>query len=201
VDKASASQTGSTWTDHSTPPTNSPFANRPFYDESFTSLNSDDHILLQAPFRPEDKHKDSEITDDDALSSVSDILGGLNETLSVRKREPPRCIHEIATPSIHGSPAKLPSTPPRKSTSNFSRNWSSEHPKDSFVGNSSGWSETSPPIRYSGYIKPVDEESEIASFELTKSFSTTTSERSAGMLVQAGSHRPSTVHINDEFRF
>jgi hypothetical protein len=183
IDAASTFQ--SAWTDYSTPLNNSPFTTRPFDDESFTSFNTDDHPLLQPPFEPKTTEANpKEITDDDALSSVSDILGGLSGTLNLRHREQPRCIHEIPTPPfVPISPSKLPSTPPRNSPSNFSRNWCPEHSKDLCMCNVFGSPQRSPSVRYSGYIEPVDEDSEIASFELSRSISTTP-EQSLDVLVQ-----------------
>jgi len=176
VDAASVFQSSSTWTDHSIPLNNSPFTSRPFDNESFTSLNTDDHPLLQPPFEPMMKAKQKDPKEDDALSSVSDILTGLPETWNLVPKERPRCIHEIQPPSVVNSPRKIPSTPPRGSTSNF---WSPEH-SDDFCS----FSERSPPVRYNGYIEPVDEEFEVASFELSRSI--LSSEPSFEVLVQVG---------------
>jgi len=176
VDAASVFQSSSTWTDHSTPLNNSPFTSRQFDNESFTSLNTDDHPLLQPPFEPTIEAEQKDPKEDDALSSVSDILTGLPETWNPLHMERPRCIHEIQPPFVPISRRKIPSTPPRGSTSNF---WSPKHSED-FCSSS----ETSPPVRYSGYIEPVDEESEVASFELSRSISS--SEPSFDIPVQVG---------------
>lgn len=187
LEEESAFRTGSTWTEYSTLPTNSLFASRPFDDESFTNLNTDDHPLLQPPFNPKPMEvKQTEIQEDDAFSSVSDILDGFPETLNPRQRDRPRCIHEIlpSPPSVLVSHSKLPLTPPQESGSSFSRNWSPDRPKDSYIF---GSPIRSPSVRYSGYIEAVDEESEIASFELNRSISTTSqSERSFDVFVQVG---------------
>jgi hypothetical protein len=185
VDAASVFQTNSTWTERSTPLNDSPFTTRPFDNESFTSLNTDDHPLLQPPFQPNIIEAKKKVTkDDDALSSVSDILTGLPETWKPLHRERPRCIHEIPSPSsVLNSRNKLPSTPPRESIPNFPTSWCPEHSKDFCMCRFSG---RSPPVRYSGYIEPVDEDSELASFELSRSISTT-SEPSFDTLLHVGS--------------
>lgn len=121
----------------------------------------------------------NEVEDDDELSSISDVFGGFPETLNQSQRKPPRCIHEISSP-ILGSSNKLPSTPPR-SNPNLSRSWCPEHFNKPCRCNSFHSPERSPPVRYTGYIESVDEESEIASFELNRSMSGA-SERDFDML-------------------
>jgi len=158
LDAESVFQTGSTITTGSSRPSGhlfSPFVKN-MDQKSTTSLNSQNH-------------PDKSTFNDDYSDDVSDVLSALPP---FTKSYPPKSIHEIPSPSLlFSGNIQCPSDPPDNKDLNGykSRNISS-------IGNSNSLRDFSPDhsrssVRYTGYIEPVDEDFELASFELSKSIS------------------------------
>ena len=175
IDAASIFQTGSTTTESTRPlhQNMSTFTSRLLDNESSTSSITTDHPLLLAPFQSDShhlSHMDEKEEEGDALSLISDIPSASPEP---HERDPPRCIHEVPSPLSCFAHYGSPSTPPRASFSPEGQRCCPEHSTASCSYDLSGVSPIrSPPVRYGGHIELIDEETEIASFELSRSMST-----------------------------
>lgn len=124
--------------------------------ESVTSLNTGDH---------EEAHSQDEDTE-----STSDILSALSP-FTHPTRLPPQCIHEVPPPSLLfsldlpvASESSTGRTPYEGDCDTSLQNTTPiEH---DHIGDRSHSS-----VRYHGFIEPVDEDLELASFESTRSMS------------------------------
>lgn len=148
---------------------------------SVSTLQPDDLSLLRSPKDSMAGEPDISV-DGTVLSSVSDILGvqqSFSQILSATPRMEPLCIHQIPppTPMSQTTPflfsegriisSTPPTTPPR---SHKNLHICPEHLLSPSCRCELVTSPVrSPPIRFAGYIQQVDEESEIASFELSRS--------------------------------
>ena len=169
IDAASIFQTGSTTTESTRPLHHnmSTFTSRLLDNESSTSITTDPPLLL-APFQSDSHHSlhMDEKEEGDAFSLISDIPSASPEP---HERDPPRCIHEVPSPLSCFVHYGSPSTPPRAYFSPEGQRCCPEH---STAYDLSVSPIRSPPVRYGGHIELIDEETEIASFELSRSMST-----------------------------
>ncbi|KAF9528050.1 hypothetical protein CPB83DRAFT_855240 [Crepidotus variabilis] len=156
------------------------------YNSSFdspTSSKLDDLSILRSPQEPNIEGTTDISMDGTVLSSVSNILGVL-PSFSQSLPTPPQtspdpllCIHQVPSPyppSLLFSRSQLPSPTPPSTPPPQSLDGSAcpEHVLSRSCSCDLTTSPVrSPPIRYSGFIGQVDEESEIADFELSQSLS------------------------------
>jgi hypothetical protein len=125
--------------------------------ESVTSHNTSDH-------------EDEGYSQDEESGDTSDILSALSP-FTKPNRLPPQCIHEIPSPSLLFSLDIPAVTPPKlwpfTGDTRFcdcdaslynTLHIEHDHKRD----------KSRPPIRYNGFIEPVDEDMELASFENTR---------------------------------
>ena len=103
-------------------------------------------------------------TFDDQSDIVSDV-----HSFHRPSTNPPRCIHQVSSPSLlfSGNP-QLPLSPGRPSVASTPP-IERDHPN----------TQSHRSIRTTGFIQPVDEEAELASFERSRSISLSTSSRDA----------------------
>jgi len=126
--------------------------------ESVTSLNTG-------------SHEDEAHSQDEDTESTSDILSALSP-FPQPIRLPPQCIHEVPSPSLLFSldhpvatlSKSMAGTPGEGYCDTSLYNTPSI--EDDFIGNRSHSS-----VRYDGFIEPVDEDLEVASFENSRSVS------------------------------
>ncbi|CAA7259395.1 unnamed protein product [Cyclocybe aegerita] len=144
-------------------PTLSPFLRPSSREESITSIHDPNGSHLDDNHNPTNNY-DTE--DDEILSSVSDVLGNLSPFKQLNDE---RC-----TPSLN--PNCILNRNPSH-TRYLSRKNSVPESfvplEDSFRLSANQSPNTS--VRFTGYIEPVDEDEEVASFELSRSISSTAS--------------------------
>jgi len=162
IDAESISQGSSTVTGSAkkSQQTFSPFIS-PNGRESVTSLNTGDH-------------EDDAQSQDDDTESTSDILSALSP-FTQPNRLPPQCIHEVPSPSVLFS-LDLPVATHPKSKASTRRTlgegdcdtslYNTTPIEHDYIGDRSRSS-----VRYDGFIEPVDEDMELASFESSRSMS------------------------------
>lgn len=129
--------------------------------ESVTSLNTGDH-------------EDEAHSQDEDIESTSDILSALSP-FTQPTRLPPQCIHEVPSPSLLFSFDLPVATPPKSKA--FTRHTLGKDDHDTFLYNATPiehdytGDRSHSSVRYDGFIEPVDEDLELASFESTRSMS------------------------------
>ncbi|KAJ3504096.1 hypothetical protein NLJ89_g8114 [Agrocybe chaxingu] len=171
----------------------SPFLHPSSREESVTSVHDPNASFLHNPNNPANNY-DTE--DDEVLSSVSDVLGNLSplKQLNRRAAQPqvhvhpqPQCIHEVElelpmtsllfsqdTSQVGPTSPTSPESPsPRRPRSRRNPSPESFMLQDDLSFHSNQSPNTS--VRFTGYIEPVDEDEEVASFELSRSISSTAS--------------------------
>ena len=167
LDAESVFQTASTATRSTSQSqvTGSPFVNRLVDDESMTSICTPDHQRSQTTTKSESDD------DDDALSSVSDVLGALSPFKKLQQIEPTRHNENVSSSSLLFRQDTVLTQISNSPSPKRRRQGCPEHYSVSCTCDLTISPIQSPPIRYNGYIQPVDEDAEIASFELSRSIS------------------------------
>ncbi|KDR84247.1 hypothetical protein GALMADRAFT_220034 [Galerina marginata CBS 339.88] len=158
-----------------------------FQTGSTTTGSTRQSRLMFSPFMKDsggdsvttEDHQDELQSDDEHPDDVSDVLSAL-PPFKQQNLSPPKCIHEVPSPSLLfsgdfglGSPSSSSQhhghSPPPSHTRSFCSDCDPTTANTLPIEHDHSADHSHTSVRYSGFIEHVDEESELASFESSRS--------------------------------